>query len=115
MEQVDRALMVSVCVPTYNGARFLSQCLDTALAQTWGDFELLIVDDRSTDDTYEIAAEYATRDGRIKLYQNDRNLGLAGNWNRCVQLSRGQWIKFLFQDDLLDVTCISRMLESRRP
>jgi len=106
--------MVSICVPTYNGARFLSQCLDTALAQTWSDFELVIVDDRSTDRTLEIAAGFAARDSRVRLHQNDRNLGLAGNWNQCVHLSRGQWIKFLFQDDLLDPTCIARMLAIRR-
>jgi len=111
----DPTPLVSICVPTYNGARFLSQCLDTALAQTWTDFELVIVDDRSSDGTLEIAAAYAARDSRVKLHQNDRNLGLAGNWNRCVLLSQGQWIKFLFQDDLLEPTCLARMLAVRRP
>ena len=111
----DPAPLVSICVPTYNGASFLSQCLDTALAQTWTDFELVIVDDRSSDGTLEIAAAYAARDSRVKLHQNDRNLGLAGNWNRCVLLSQGKWIKFLFQDDLLEPTCLARMLAVRRP
>lgn len=110
----DPTPLVSICVPTYNGARFLSQCLDTALAQTWTDFELVIVDDRSSDGTFAIAAAYAARDSRVKLHQNDRNLGLAGNWNRCVLLSQGQWIKFLFQDDLLEPTRLARMLAVRR-
>jgi glycosyltransferase involved in cell wall biosynthesis len=114
MDADDPTPLVSICVPTYNGARFLSKCLDTALAQTWTKFELVIVDDRSSDGTPEIAAAYAARDPRVKLYQNDRNLGLAGNWNRCILLSQGAWIKFLFQDDLLHPTCIARMLAVRR-
>lgn len=114
MDADDPTPLVSICVPTYNGARFLSKCLDTALAQTWTNFELVIADDRSSDGTFEIAAAYAARDPRVKLYQNDRNLGLAGNWNRCILLSQGHWIKFLFQDDLLHPTCIARMLAVRR-
>jgi len=106
--------MVSICIPTYNGARFLSECLDTALAQTWSDFEIIVVDDRSTDSTVEVAATYAARHPRVKLYQNDQNLGLAGNWTQCVRLARGQWIKFLFQDDLLGPTCLAQMLATRR-
>ena len=103
---------VSICVPTYNGAAYLQQCLESALAQTFGDFELLVVDDGSNDDTMAIANDYARADRRVRLHQNRQNLGLVGNWNRCLELANGEWIKFLFQDDFLDPTCLERMIDA---
>ena len=104
--------LVSVCVPTYNGARFLQQCLDSALGQSWRDLEVLVVDDGSGDESVSIARDYARRDPRVRVHVNPQNLGLVENWNRCVAHARGQWIKFLFQDDYLEPTCLSRMLEA---
>ncbi len=71
--------------------------------------EILVVDDGSTDETVEIVR--AVGDERIRLVVNERNLGLARNWNRCVELSRGQFVKFLFQDDILYPQCIERMVQ----
>jgi glycosyltransferase involved in cell wall biosynthesis len=105
---------VSICVPTYNGARYLTRCLDSALAQTFEDFELVIVDDGSTDATPEIVRQYAGRDPRISVWTNARNLGLVRNWNRCVERASGAWVKFLFQDDLLEPSCLERMLQVSR-
>ncbi len=101
---------VSICIPTYNGSAYLPECLDSALSQTYSDFELLIIDDCSSDDSVEIANTYAGRDSRIQVLVNDHNLGLVGNWNRSVQLSRGEWVKFVFQDDLVLPECLRRML-----
>jgi glycosyltransferase involved in cell wall biosynthesis len=103
---------VSVCVPTYNGSEFLAESLDSILAQTFTDFELLIVDDQSSDQTLAIVAEYAAQDSRIKVIQNPQNLGLVGNWNRCIELAQGEWIKFVFQDDLIAPTCLEKMLNA---
>ena len=105
---------VSICVPTHNGEAFLAACLDSALAQTYSDFELLIVDDASSDATPQVAADYASRDARVRLVRNAANLGLVGNWNRCVELAEGRWVKFLFQDDLLRPHCLAAMLERAR-
>jgi len=102
--------IISVCVPTYNGAKYFRECLDSILVQTLTDFELLIVDDHSSDDTLKIAQEYVSRDARVRVTKNDRNLGLVGNWNRCVELAQGEWIKFVFQDDLIAPTCLEKML-----
>lgn len=110
-----RTPLVSICVPAYNGARFLRECLDSALAQTCADFELLVVDDGSGDDTAALARDYARRDPRVRVHENERNLGLVPNWNRCVELARGTWIKPLFQDDRLEPECLARMLETARP
>ncbi len=101
---------ISVCVPTYNGASYLRECLDSIVAQVFTDFEVLIVDDGSSDNTLEIAQEYASKDSRFIIYKNEKNLGLVLNWNHCVELARGEWIKFLFQDDLLTPDCLSKMV-----
>ncbi|HEV7745011.1 MAG TPA: glycosyltransferase family 2 protein [Pyrinomonadaceae bacterium] len=102
---------VSVCIPTYNGSTYLRQAIESARTQTYSDFELLIVDDSSSDDTFQIVEEFAQGDSRVRAYQNPQRLGLVGNWNRCLELAGGEWIKFLFQDDYLHPTCIERLLE----
>lgn len=91
---------VSVCVPTYNGARYLRETLDSILGQTWQDFELLVVDDDSGDDTEAIAKSYT--DPRIRFVRNPTRLGLAGNWNRCVELARGEYVCLFHQDDVME-------------
>jgi glycosyltransferase involved in cell wall biosynthesis len=105
---------VSICVPTYNGAAHLVSCLESALNQTSTDFELLVVDDASSDDTVAITEAFAVRDRRVRVARNPRNIGLVGNWNRCLELAKGAWIKFLFQDDLLSPACLSTMLSHTR-
>ena len=101
---------VSVCVPTYNGDAYLSQCLNSVLMQTAQNWELIIVDDSSTDTTWEIAQTFAERDPRIRIERNVKRLGLVNNWNRCVDLARGAWVKFVFQDDLIDPRCLETMV-----
>jgi glycosyltransferase involved in cell wall biosynthesis len=106
---VDKPL-VSICVPTYNGARYLKACLDSAVEQTYRSIEIVVVDDHSTDETPEIAEDFVRTDHRVRLIRNPRRLGLVDNWNRSVELARGSWVKLLFQDDLLESSCVERML-----
>src|SRR5947209_3678095 len=106
---------VSICVPLYNGAAHLAECLESVLGQTFADVEIVLVDDGSTDDTVTITESFAHRDSRVRLYRNPKNLGLVANWCRCVELANGKWIKFLFQDDFLEATCLERMLDARKP
>jgi glycosyltransferase involved in cell wall biosynthesis len=101
---------VSVCIPTYNGQAYLEACLASACAQTWDELEILVVDDGSTDATVAIAEGFSARHPRLRVLRNDRNLGLVGNWNRCVEQARGEWIKFLFQDDVLEPDCVRGMM-----
>ncbi|HXC05614.1 MAG TPA: glycosyltransferase family 2 protein [Bacteroidia bacterium] len=103
---------VSICIPVYNGASYLRECLDSALCQTMDDFEIILVDDRSSDSSYAILQEYASKSTKIRLFQNETNLGLVGNWNRSVELAGGTWIKFLFQDDMLHPACLQKMLDA---
>lgn len=92
---------VSVCIPAYNYARFLPQAIESVLSQSFGDFELLVIDDGSTDDTRDVVAGYAARDGRIVFRANPVNRGMVPNWNLCLRESRGEYVKFLFADDFL--------------
>jgi len=101
---------ISICIPTYNGGLYLEETLISVLAQTYTNYEVIIVDDQSSDNTCDIAREYAARNQRFTFYQNEKNLGLVGNWNRCIELSKGEWVKFVFQDDLIAPTCIEEML-----
>lgn len=91
---------VSVCIPTYNYAEYISFAIESVLNQNFKDFELLIQDDCSTDGTQEVVQKYLA-DERIIFEVNKENLGLPGNWNRCLSKARGEYIKFVFADDLL--------------
>jgi glycosyltransferase involved in cell wall biosynthesis len=104
---------ISVCVPTYNGAAFLEATLESIAAQTFGDYEVLIVDDLSSDGTVAIAEAYAAGDDRVRVIRNSERAGSsARNANQCLRRARGEWIKFLFQDDLMAPTCLAQMLEA---
>ena len=107
--------LVSVCVPTYNGARYLQECLDSAVGQTHRNIEILVVDDASSDGTPAIVSDLARTDHRVRLHENPRRLGLVGNWNRSVELARGAWVKMLFQDDFLEPACVERMVAAVHP
>jgi glycosyltransferase involved in cell wall biosynthesis len=89
---------VSVLVPTYNNAHFLDETIQSVLNQTFGDFELIIVDNQSTDNTDAVVAPYL-QDPRVKYYKNDTNIGMVGNWNQCLAYAQGTYIKFLCSDD----------------
>jgi glycosyltransferase involved in cell wall biosynthesis len=99
---------VSIVVPTHDGAAFLGEALRSALAQSFPDFELLVVDDGSTDDTVAVARSFP--DGRLAVHVNDRRCGLPGNWNRGLALARGRHVKFLFQDDVLAPDALARLV-----
>jgi glycosyltransferase involved in cell wall biosynthesis len=92
---------VSICIPVYNSAAYLTAAVESALVQRYDSFEVLIVDDCSTDGSAEIAVGFAERDPRVRFVPNNPNLGMVKNWNRCLELARGDYIKFLFGDDLL--------------
>ncbi len=101
---------VTVAIPTYDGALYLEECLESAINQTFSDIGIVVVDDCSTDGTFDIAEKFAKLDNRVKIFHNKTRLGLVENWNRLIQYSTGDWIKFLFQDDVLYENCIEKML-----
>ena len=91
---------VSVLIPTYNYACFLDKAIESILDQTYTDFELIIVDDFSGDNTDEIVCRYMG-DKRISYHKNSYTHGLPGNWNKCLSMANGEYIKFLMADDKL--------------
>lgn len=91
--------VVSVCVPTYNGGQYLRAALQSILEQTFTDYELVLVDDNSTDNTEAIARSF--NDPRLRFLRNPQRLGLVGNWNRCLEEARGEFICLFHQDDVM--------------
>jgi glycosyltransferase involved in cell wall biosynthesis len=90
---------VSVCIPAYNAARYLEGSLASVLGQTLADFELVVVDDHSTDATASIVRSFT--DARLRYVRNELRLGMVGNWNRCLELARGRYVCLFHQDDLM--------------
>jgi glycosyltransferase involved in cell wall biosynthesis len=88
-------------MPVYNGEKYLAEALDSILAQTYRDFELVISDNASTDNTEQICHRYARADTRIRYYRNERNLGASKNHNRVFELSTGEYFKWAAYDDVL--------------
>ena len=104
--------LVSIVTPVYNGAEYLSECIESVLAQTYQNWEYTIVNNRSTDDSMEIARRYAARDGRIRIYDNERFLQVIANHNVALrQISpASKYCKFVFADDWIFPECIQRMV-----
>ena len=101
MTPLDASPAVSILLPTYNGSRFLGDAIESALNQSFSDFELLISDDGSSDDSFEITEKYAREDKRIRYWKNDSNQGLFDNYNVCISKAKGRFIKPFAQDDVL--------------
>ena len=91
-------VLVTVLMPVYNSARYLREAISSMLAQTFGDFELLIMDNASTDESPDIVRSYS--DPRIRLVVNERNIGLAASLNRGIRLARGTYIARMDADDV---------------
>ena len=100
-------LAVSVAITAYNSGPWVAEAVRSALGQTMGDLEVVVVDDASSDETY--AAVAAIEDTRLRLYRNSTNLGEAANWNRTVSLCRSPLVKLLCSDDVLDPECVGKM------
>ena len=91
---------VSVITPAYQAALFLEETIKSVQAQTFSDWEMIIVDDRSKDDTYALALRLAEKDKRIKVLRNEKNSGVAATRNKALDVAMGEYIAFLDSDDL---------------
>jgi len=101
---------VSIVMPAYNASRYIAASIDSALAQTMDDFELLVIDDGSTDGTAAIVAGYAARDARIRSLANPQNSGVSATRRRGVEQAHGSWIAFLDSDDLWQPDKLARQM-----
>lgn len=91
--------LVSVCIPAYNNAGYIKDTIMSILKQTYQNIELIVVDDHSTDNTVEVLE--SINDERLKIYRNEHNLGMVGNWNRCLELATGEYVKLICADDMI--------------
>ena len=102
---------VSIGVPVYNGERYIAETLDSLLAQTYKDFELIICDNASTDRTQQICRTYAERDGRVRYVRNPENVGASKNYMLALGLSSGEYFRWANSDDLFAPEGLARCVE----
>ncbi len=108
----ERFPLISVLIPNYNYARYVGTAVESVLAQTYPNFEVVVCDNRSTDGSWELLNERFGADPRVRLNLNERNLGMAGNFDRLLELARGEYVLWLSSDDFLMPTHLAQ-LESR--
>lgn len=94
--------LVSIVTPSYNSSNYIIETLNSIVSQTYTNWELLIVDDCSTDDTVEVVKEYISehKEDRIRIFVNEKNSGAAFSRNRALREAKGKWVAFLDSDDL---------------
>ena len=107
------APLVSVITPVYNTEAYLAECIESVLAQTWQDWELVVADNRSTDRSREIAESYAKRDPRVRVVTADAHVPQVPNYNRALRLMNpgSKYCKVLQADDWMFPECLARMVE----
>ncbi|KAM3103503.1 glycosyltransferase family 2 protein [Phormidesmis sp. 146-12] len=111
MDQTNNRTRVSIGVPVYNGDNYLEAAIDSLLAQTFKDFEIIISDNASSDRTEEICRSYVAKDARIRYYRNEVNLGAAPNFNCLIDYAQGEYFKWAAHDDIHEPTYLERCVE----
>jgi hypothetical protein len=104
--------MVSIALPVFNGENYLREAIDSVLKQTFEDFELLLLDNASTDGTSQICRESVEQDQRVRHFRSDVNRGLIWNHNRAVGLARGNYFMWIEHDDLIAEDYVNRCVKA---
>jgi len=107
MSQIT-APLVSIVIPVYNAAPFVGATIQSIIAQTYQNLEIIAVDDGSTDRSVEVIKGFS--DSRLRVIASSENLGPAGNWNRALRLAQGKYVKLICCDDLLAPECVARQV-----
>lgn len=110
---MDNGSLVSICTPVYNGEEYLDACMKGILNQTYENFEYIIVDNASTDNTPSIIEKYRKKDSRIRVYRNEKTVCMEDNFNLCANYSsdNAKWIKYALVDDYLFPDCVEKMVQ----
>ncbi|MCW8839090.1 MAG: glycosyltransferase [Thiovulaceae bacterium] len=101
---------VSVLIPAYNYGHYISEAIESVLNQTYQDFELIVVDNNSEDNTVELVSEYMKKDSRVSIHVNLENIGMYRNYNQALALASGDYIKFLNADDKFEPTLLEKFV-----
>lgn len=104
--------LISIIVPTYNSEKYLSQCIESLIDQTYKNIEIICVDDHSTDKTFEILQKYANKDSRIKLLRNEENKGTAFSRNKGLEAVTGKFLVWCDSDDWYEKNYCKTMLKT---
>jgi glycosyltransferase involved in cell wall biosynthesis len=102
--------LVSILIPTYNRADYLGEAIDSALKQTYKNIEIVVHDDASTDSTPQLLMKYS--DKRLRIIRTEDNHGMLGGWNYIVTKAKGEYIKILASDDLLEPKCVEELVKA---
>jgi glycosyltransferase involved in cell wall biosynthesis len=102
---------VSVLIPAYNYAQYLPDAIESVLSQTFTDFELIVVDNCSTDNTEDVVNNYAQNDARVTFIRNKENIGMYRNYNQALLYASGDYIKFLNADDKFEPTLLEKFVD----
>ena len=108
----DSTSLVSIVLPIYNGEKYMRQSIESVINQTYKNWELIIIDDCSSDNTPHIAKEYANQDNRIKYYRNETNLKLPRGLNRGFSLSKGEYLTWTSDDNMFNPNAIEVMVDT---
>ena len=103
-------IMISIFIPTYDGEKYLAKTLDSVIAQTYRDFEIVCVDDQSTDSTFEILKSFAEKDSRIRIFQKQNEGDVPHSWQYAFPLLRGEFTLYMSQDDMLSPEALEKMI-----
>ncbi|MDA9626947.1 glycosyltransferase [Candidatus Pelagibacter sp.] len=102
---------VSIIMAVRNSEKYISQAIESVILQSYKNFELIIIDDYSSDSSYEIINEFKKKDSRIKVYRNLKKLGPADTRNRAIKIARGEWISIIDSDDIFFPNKIEKQLK----
>ena len=102
--------LISICIPTYNGAKFLRECLDSIVNQTYSNKEIIVSDNASTDETEKIVKEYVEK-YKVKYYRNEKNIGAEANFTRCIELANGEFIAIYHSDDIYNKEMVTMQVK----
>ena len=102
METEKPTPLVSILIPVFNREELIEATIRSALGQTYSNIEVVVVDNASTDRTYEVLIDLAATESRLRIFRNSENIGPVRNWERCIAEARGQFGKILWSDDLIE-------------
>lgn len=102
--------LVSIVIPVYNREYYVSTAIESALSQTYENIEVVVVDNNSTDHTWDVLQQYQNKDKRVRVFQNVENVGPVRNWKRCFDEANGKYIKILWSDDWIDRTFLEKTI-----
>ena len=98
--------LVSILIPVFNRENLVGKTIESAINQSYANIEIIIVDNCSTDSTWELLQSYAVKDNRIRIFKNTKNIGPVLNWKRCIDEAKGEYSKILFSDDLISANFV---------